>query len=159
MTTREQLLKQKQNSDNARARYQKSKKNILNYSNESFALNVKNLELYKNIKEYEKIKAQRDTLHNAKEKEYHQTDGPTLSNSHINDLLTNMSYGKNGTETFVTQINKWKVVAKESLIEGFKEVRKKDLGDQELVDELYRQIGQLKVELEWLKKKSARFSE
>lgn len=62
-------------------------------------------------------------------------------------------------QVHATQINSWKKTAKEALISGFKDTRKKDLCDQELVDELYRQIGQLKVELEWLKKKSALFGE
>jgi hypothetical protein len=114
MATRKDLLQQKKNSDNARARYQKSKTKITNYSNESFILNVKNLELYKNIKAYEKIRAQRDTLYNAKEKEYHQTDGPTLTNEHLNDLLTNTSYGKNGTQTFINQIKIWTQTIKDN---------------------------------------------
>lgn len=57
-----------------------------------------------------------------------------------------------------TQINSWKSIARESIVKGFKENNKHSLQDQELVDELYRQIGQLKVEHEWLKKKSALFS-
>ena len=108
MSTLKELLNEKKNRDNARARDQKSKKNITNYSNESFVLNVKILELRKNITDYEKIIAQRDILYNAKEKEYHQTDGPTLTDNHLNDLLTNVSYGKIGTQTFKTVISKWK---------------------------------------------------
>ena len=46
-------------------------------------------------------------------------------------------------------------IAKEALVAGFKSPVKKDLQDNELIEELYKQIGQLKVELEWLKKKSA----
>ena len=57
-----------------------------------------------------------------------------------------------------TQINRWKTIARESIINGFKDNTKGVMQDQELTDELYRQIGQLKVELEWLKKKSALFS-
>ncbi len=57
-----------------------------------------------------------------------------------------------------TQITRWKALAKDGLLNAFKSPTKKDLQDNELVDELYRQIGQLKVELEWLKKKSAMFS-
>lgn len=58
-----------------------------------------------------------------------------------------------------TQINRWKTIAREAIVSGFKETPNKQLiHDQELVDELYKQIGQLKVELEWLKKKSAMFS-
>ena len=45
------------------------------------------------------------------------------------------------------------------MVSGFKGGGiKKDACSQDLTDELYKQIGQLKVELEWLKKKSALFS-
>ena len=58
-----------------------------------------------------------------------------------------------------TQINKWKSIAREAIVSGFKgSGTKKDGCNQDLTDELYKQIGQLKVELEWLKKKSALFS-
>jgi len=108
MATRKQLLNQKKNSDNARARYQKSKKNIINYSNQIRFVNNDIIANTKAITEYEKIIVQRDVRFNAKEKEYHQTDGPTLTNEHINDLLSNTSYGKNGTQTFKIAIAQWK---------------------------------------------------
>ena len=58
-----------------------------------------------------------------------------------------------------SQINRWKNLAKEFLVSGFKDKKnKKELENEELVDELYKQIGQLKVEIEWLKKKSKLFS-
>jgi transposase-like protein len=57
-----------------------------------------------------------------------------------------------------TQITRWKALAKDGLLNAFKSAAKKELPDNELVEELYKQIGQLKVELEWLKKKSAMFS-
>lgn len=51
------------------------------------------------------------------------------------------------------QIRRWKSIAANRLVELFQE--KKSNGDEErLVEELYCQIGQLKVELDWLKKKS-----
>ena len=53
------------------------------------------------------------------------------------------------------QVSKWKKRALEGLVELFsdgKERREKD--QQQLIDELYRQIGKLKVELDWMKKKS-----
>jgi len=54
-----------------------------------------------------------------------------------------------------TQIVRWKKIALEILEAGFSEKRAKvDLAQEKLVEELYRQIGQLKVELDWLKKKS-----
>jgi hypothetical protein len=36
--------------------------------------------------------------------------------------------------------------------------KKKELDREELIQELYRQIGQLKVDLDWLKKKSGLLS-
>jgi transposase len=59
-------------------------------------------------------------------------------------------------EVHRTQISNWRKQAMEGLIEIFKGKRDKSRKDnEELVEELYRQIGQLKVENEWLKKKSA----
>jgi transposase-like protein len=54
-----------------------------------------------------------------------------------------------------TQIVKWKKLLIDSLPEIFSVRRKKEQREQEhLTNELYQQIGQLKVELDWLKKKS-----
>jgi transposase len=59
-------------------------------------------------------------------------------------------------EVHRTQIGNWRKQALEGLTEIFKGKRDKSRKDnEELVEELYRQIGQLKVENEWLKKKSA----
>ena len=53
------------------------------------------------------------------------------------------------------QITQWKNQLFESLPEIFSRRRRKDRDDEEeLTAELYQQIGQLKVELDWLKKKS-----
>jgi putative transposase len=53
------------------------------------------------------------------------------------------------------QIGKWKKDLLERLPEIFSaKWRKEHKTDEELVEELYKQIGQLKVELDWLKKKS-----
>ena len=53
------------------------------------------------------------------------------------------------------QIGKWKKDLVERLPELFSAKWKKEhRSDAELVEELYKQIGQLKVELDWLKKKS-----
>lgn len=53
------------------------------------------------------------------------------------------------------QISKWRRQLLEMLPELFTDRRKKkDIDQEELISELYRQIGQLKVELDWLKKKS-----
>ena len=53
------------------------------------------------------------------------------------------------------QIGKWKRQTIESLPELLSNGKRKAEKDGEaLQDELYKQIGQLKVELDWLKKKS-----
>jgi len=59
-----------------------------------------------------------------------------------------------------TQITKWKKQALEILAQGFsgkREQNKKD--DTELIQELYRQIGRLKVEVDFLKKKMGIFEQ
>jgi len=51
------------------------------------------------------------------------------------------------------QVSKWKREALEGLPEIFSNKQKKQQRDNRaLQDELYKQIGQLKVELDWLKK-------
>ena len=51
----------------------------------------------------------------------------------------------------------WKKQLLDSLPSVFADKRVKDNKEQEaLTDQLYQQIGQLKVELDWLKKKSGR---
>ena len=53
------------------------------------------------------------------------------------------------------QIGRWKTELLEKLPELFSDRRKRvDQDREETEAELYRQIGQLKVELDWLKKKS-----
>ena len=53
------------------------------------------------------------------------------------------------------QIRKWRKQLLECLPDLFTDRRKKkDKDTEELISELYRQIGQMKVELDWLKKKS-----
>jgi putative transposase len=54
-----------------------------------------------------------------------------------------------------TQITQWKKQLLESATDIFSRSRQKEkLNQQELTAQLYQQIGQLKVELDWLKKKS-----
>jgi len=61
-------------------------------------------------------------------------------------------------EVHRSQINNWRKRALEELREIFRGKRDKSIKDNErVIDELYRQIGQLKVENDWLKKKSAMF--
>src|ERR1041385_4705447 len=55
-----------------------------------------------------------------------------------------------------TLVAQWKRQLREALPEVFTERRQKpDRSAEELQAQLYQQIGQLKVELDWLKKKSA----
>ena len=53
----------------------------------------------------------------------------------------------------ISQVNNWKKQALDSIPDAFSGKRKKhDADQQELIDELYKQIGQLKVENDFLKK-------
>jgi transposase len=57
-----------------------------------------------------------------------------------------------------TQINRWKRGGVEAMVLGFSTRPKaEDTSKIELVNQLYQQIGQLTVERDWLKKKSATF--
>jgi len=50
------------------------------------------------------------------------------------------------------QIRKWKKQLLESIPDLFTDRRKRrDKGQEELIEELYRQISKLKVELDWLR--------
>ncbi len=61
-------------------------------------------------------------------------------------------------EVHRTQVAKWRKRAMEGLADIFKGRQDKSGQDKDkLVEELYRQIGQLKVENEWLKKKALLF--
>ena len=54
-----------------------------------------------------------------------------------------------------TQVAQWKKQALEHLQEAFSDGRKRhERAEVELQSELYQQIGQLKVELDWVKKKA-----
>lgn len=56
------------------------------------------------------------------------------------------------------QISKWKKQFLESLPQIFDNSKTpKNEQNEELINQLYQQIGQMKVELDWLKKKSAFF--
>ncbi len=67
------------------------------------------------------------------------------------DLTINEISTKYGVHS--TQINRWKQLALASLKLGFNDKQeKKDQSDQVLVDGLYRRIGELTCENEFLKK-------
>jgi transposase len=58
-----------------------------------------------------------------------------------------------------TQINKWKQEALQLMVAGFKSKNKApDTTKDELIKNLYEQIGQLTVERDWIKKKSSLFA-
>lgn len=58
------------------------------------------------------------------------------------------------------QISTWKKQALESLPDAFKHPSKlKPKDPEELTKPLYEEIGRLKMELDWLKKKSAEFDQ
>jgi transposase-like protein len=54
-------------------------------------------------------------------------------------------------------VSKWKIHLLENIAAVFQDARAKKKSDDTLVDELYQEIGRLKVELDWLKKKSDLF--
>lgn len=57
-----------------------------------------------------------------------------------------------------TQITKWKKQALDILVSGFGSGQKRqEKEDNDLMQELYRQIGRLKVEVDFLKKKMGIF--
>ena len=57
-----------------------------------------------------------------------------------------------------TQISAWKKELLAGVPDIFSDKRRgKDVAQESLVDELYKQIGQLTVERDWLKKKSELF--
>lgn len=55
------------------------------------------------------------------------------------------------------QVSAWKRKLLEQASELFEDGRKKPQADNASEEELYEQIGRLKMELEWLKKKAAQF--
>ena len=57
-----------------------------------------------------------------------------------------------------TQLHKWKKKAIDGIASCFSDKNERQAQDQSaLIDELYKQIGQQKMELDWLKKKSKLF--
>lgn len=57
-----------------------------------------------------------------------------------------------------TQIHRWK----KELVEGMQDIftnkrKKRDVDQQQLIENLYKQIGKKEVEIDWLKKKIALF--
>ena len=57
-----------------------------------------------------------------------------------------------------TQVSQWKKQSQTGLPEVFGGKRPQSEASEVLVAQLYEEIGRLKCELDWLKKKAARFS-
>jgi putative transposase len=71
----------------------------------------------------------------------------SLSGKHTHAQIT-AKYGVHST-----QITKWVQRLREQAIKAFKEkLSQPDQNEAQLIEELYKQIGQLKVELDWVKK-------
>jgi len=63
--------------------------------------------------------------------------------------------GRFGPEYAPNQVVQWKKQALAHIPGAFSDrTARRQQEDEQLKDELYRQIGQLKVELEWLKKRT-----
>jgi transposase len=59
-----------------------------------------------------------------------------------------------------TQVNRWKNQLKEGILDIFSNGKeKRDLEKDQLIDELYKKVGQLEIERDWLKKKSKLFGQ
>lgn len=59
-----------------------------------------------------------------------------------------------------TQITSWKKRLKSGIVDLFRDGRRREDKDKdELIEELYQKIGQLNIELDWLKKKCALFGD
>ena len=72
------------------------------------------------------------------------------------DLTQSQLAAKYGVSA--SQIHNWKKQSLEAMVAGFLGKKIKQEKDQSgLIEQLYQQIGQLKVELDWLKKKSELF--
>lgn len=57
-----------------------------------------------------------------------------------------------------TQINKWKQQLKEGISDIFTDGRhKRDADQDQLIEQLYQQVGKKEIEIDWLKKKIALF--
>jgi len=58
-------------------------------------------------------------------------------------------------QVYPNQVSTWKKELLEGISEVFSDKRaKENKKEEEVIPQLYQQIGQLKVELDWLKKKS-----
>jgi len=56
-------------------------------------------------------------------------------------------------EVHPNQVSKWKKRLQDSMQDIFTDPRRSNRSEEKLTDKLYQEIGRLKVELDWLKKK------
>jgi putative transposase len=56
-------------------------------------------------------------------------------------------------EVHPNQVSKWKRQLRDGLADVFADPRRSDRSEEKEKDRLYQEIGRLKVELDWLKKK------
>ena len=106
----------------------------------------------------DKIAVQNKNMANIKHRKNYQSDfkakvalEAVTGRLTINEISRQFSVHPN-------QISKWKKQFLESLPQLFDNSKAaKTEAEEELVNQLYQQIGQLKVELDWVKKKSTFF--
>ena len=91
-------------------------------------------------------------------KTYSATEKATIALEALKGNLTfNEMTKKYGVHA--TQINNWKKRLKDGIIAIFSNSKQKvDYEKDHLIEELYKKIGQLEIELDWLKKKSEIFN-
>lgn len=92
-----------------------------------------------------------------KRKSYTAVEKGKIALESIRGTLTqNELTSKYGVHT--TQVSVWKKQLLAGVSDIFSDKRRgKDVAQESLVDELYKQIGQLTVERDWLKKKAELF--
>ena len=106
----------------------------------------------------DKIAVQNNNMGNIKHRKNYQADFKAkVALEAVRGRLTINEISKQ-FEVHPNQISKWKKQFLESLPQIFDNSKKSPIEqNDELVNHLYQQIGQMKVELDWLKKKSTFF--
>jgi transposase-like protein len=93
-----------------------------------------------------------------KAKKYTASDKAKIA---LEAIKGDMTYAQISSKYSVhsTQIHKWKKILVDGMTGIFQQSPAKvDTEKEQLIEELYKQIGQLAVERDWLKKKSELFS-
>lgn len=93
-----------------------------------------------------------------KAKQYSATEKTKIVIEAIKAEMTIAQISSKYGGVHATQIQAWKKRGIENLVSGFQvKPATKDPDNQDLIKQLYEQIGQLRVERDWLKKKSTLF--